>query len=203
MLESLYLTKSRIRRKLLGLLFSNPSRNYYLSELARLVGTSPGNVRRELSRFIHDKLIKREKKGNLVLFSINPEHALFPELKSLILKTSGIEGALRELVNKWSEIQSAFIYGSFAKGTEKGESDIDLLIVSDGKLNNFYTQLSKLETLFGREINPAIFSPEEFKRKMGKREGFIAHVLREPHSILKGSLHEHPQRNSRGSEGKH
>ena len=130
MLESVYLTKSKVRARLLGILFSNPDQAYYLSELARLVKTSAGNVQREIGRFIRDGLIEREKKGNLVFYHLNRRHALFSEIRSLILKTVGMEGEIRALATKNKDIELALLYGSFAKGEEKGESDIDLLIVS-------------------------------------------------------------------------
>lgn len=190
MLETLYLTKSKIRGRILGVLFSNPERPYYLSELARQVKTSPGNVRRELARFIQDGLIREERKGNLVFYHLNRSHALFSEINSLILKTTGIEGALQDLVKKDKKIKLALLYGSFARGEEHGESDIDLLVVSEGKDDDFYSKLSELETRFHREINPTIYSPAEFKEKLNEKGSFLAEVIGNTHHILKGSLDE-------------
>ncbi len=202
MLGSLYLTKSKIRGKSLGILFSNPSRKYYLSELARLVGTFPGNVQRELSGFVKDRLITREKKGSLVFYVLNSRHAFFRELESLTLKTWGIEGALQTLVEKKKEIQLALLYGSFAKGTEHGESDIDLLMVSDGDLKDFYVQLRHLESVFGREINPTVYSPVEFEKKAREKDTFVRRILEEPHHLLKGALRDFKSENSKGIRAK-
>ena len=191
MLESVYLTKSKVRSKLLGVLFSNPDKKYYLSELARLIHASIGNVQRELERFVKDGLIRFEKKGNLSFYFLNPGHALYPEIRSLVLKTVGIEGEIRGLVMKDWEIGLAVLYGSFARETEHGESDIDLLVVSDGKLEKFYAAISKLESKFGREINPTVYARLEFVKKIASRDSFIEHVLKRPHRLLKGSLDEY------------
>lgn len=190
MLESVYLTKSKVRGRVLGILFSNPEHKYYLSELARLAGASVGNVQRELKRFVRDELVLYEKKGNLVFYSLNQRHALFPEIRSLVLKTVGIEGELRALVNKRGDIRLALLYGSFARGEEKGESDIDLLIVSDQRLDKFYPVLHKLEEKFSREINPTVYSSEEFQKKLDGRDTFVTHVLHQPYRLLKGDLRE-------------
>lgn len=190
MLESVYLTKSKVRGKLLGLLFSNPEQRYYLSELARLAGASVGNVQRELERFIDDELLLREKKGNLVFYFLNQRHALFPEIRSLVLKTFGIEGELRALIQKHKEIELALLYGSFARAQEKGESDIDLLIVSDSNLEKFNSALSKLESKFHREINPTAYSAKEFQKRLTAKDSFLTHVLNQPYRILKGTLNE-------------
>lgn len=190
MLESVYLTKSKVRGKVLGILFSNPREKYYLSELARLAGASIGNVQRELGRFTRDGLIQREKKGNLVFYFLNPHHALFNEVRSLVLKTVGVEGRLRALVNQRKDIRLALLYGSFARKEEKGESDVDLLIVSEGKSEGFYTALSRLEAEFSREINPTIYSAVEFGKKISRGDSFIKHVLSRPYRLLKGDLRE-------------
>lgn len=199
MLETLYLTKSKIRRKLLGFLFSNPKKEYYLSELARMVGTSPGNIQREMAKFIADRLIRKERRGNLNFYVLNPAHALFTEIKSLVLKTAGVEATLRELVQKHKEIELALLYGSFARSEESGESDIDLLIVSDKKLEAFYSAISKLELKFNREINPTAYSSLEFRKKITTQNSFVINVLKEPHRILKGNLNEFEKRITRKS----
>lgn len=197
MLQTLYLTKSKIRGKLLGFLFSNPKKEYYLSELARLVGTSPGNIQREMTKFIADGLIRKEKRGNLNFYVLNPAHALFTEIKSLVLKTTGIEASLKELVQKHKEIEFALLYGSFARGEERGESDIDLLIISDKKLEAFYSAVSKLELKFNREINPTAYSSEEFRKRIATQDSFVTNVLKEPYRILKGNLSEFEKRVTR------
>lgn len=190
MLESVYLTKSKVRGKLLGVLFSRPDHKYYLSELSRLIGSSAGNAQRELNRFIRDGLIMREKKGNLTFYSLNLNHALFPEIRSLVLKTTGVEGELGSLVGKSREIRLALLYGSFARKEEKGESDIDLLIVSDARLEKIYTAIRRLEHKFNREINPTVYSRTEFRNRLAHRDSFLTQVLNQPYHLLKGDLHE-------------
>ena len=190
MLESLYLTKSKVRSRLLGILFSNPEKKYYLSELARLAEASAGNVQRELERFVRDELVRREKKGNLTFYVPNPHHALFPEIRSLVLKTSGMEAELRRLVSARKDVRLALLYGSFARQEEKGESDVDLMVIADGKLEKLYSSLSALERKFSREINVTAYSPQEFKKKIGSADSFIKNVLRQPHHVLKGDLRE-------------
>lgn len=190
MLETVYLTKSKVRGRILGILFANPKQKYYLSELARSVGASVGNVQRELERFVSDEFILREKKGSLVFYYLNSRHALFPEIRSLVCKTVGVETEIRSLVSRHKGIQLALLYGSFARKEEKGESDIDLLIVSDEKLDKFYSALHRLEARFRREINPTAYASKEFRIKLARRDSFIAHVLKEPHLVLKGNLRD-------------
>lgn len=202
MLEQIYLTRSKVRGKMLGFLFSNAGKEFYLSELARQVSTSPGNIQREIAPFLQDGLIRRTKRGGLVFYSLNPSHALFSEIQSLILKTLGVEGRLRALVEKMKEIKFALLYGSFAQEKEHGESDIDLLVVSEGALRDFYSPLSRLESELGREINATVYSSGEFRKRIQEKNGFISHVLSQPHRVLKGDLRDYQKTASRGPRKK-
>jgi predicted transcriptional regulator with HTH domain len=47
MSEPLGLTKSKLRRELLRLYFTNPDKEYYLRELERMINFPVGNIRRE------------------------------------------------------------------------------------------------------------------------------------------------------------
>ena len=196
---SFYLTRSKVRGRMLGLLFSDPGRQYYLSELARAVGASVGNIQRELGPFVTDGLIQRRKQGKLIFYALNPGHALFADIRSLVMKTYGIEGALRELIEKTGGIDLALIYGSFVRGKEHGESDIDLLVVTDRNSEKIYGALSKLESRFNREINPVVYSREEFSRKTAARDSFVMNVLKQPCRLLKGSPDEFLKASSRKS----
>ena len=191
MLEALYLTRSKIRQRLFGFFFSNTGKDYYLSELARHAGTSAGNVQRELLPFIKDGLVHRSKRGKLTFYSLNPRHTLYPEIKSLVLKTVGVEGALKSLVGRDKDIKLALMYGSFAQAREHGQSDIDLLVVSEGKLKEFYGALSKLESRFSREVNPTVYSKKAFREKIAAKDVFISHVLSQPFRVLKGTVDEY------------
>ena len=156
MLESLYITKSKIRRDLLTLFFTNPSQKYYLRELQRILGYSAGSIRRELSKFQKDTLFNTQKVGNLLYYSLNIKHPLFKELKSIVSKTVGVEARLRKTLSSIKKIKIAFVYGSFAAKREKGISDIDLMIIGEPDISYLNEKITKLEKKLIREINPTI-----------------------------------------------
>jgi len=77
---------------------------------------------------------------------------------------------INEYVNKLKlnkiDIQSAYLFGSFAKGKNTIDSDIDLAIVMDKVLNKFEIEV-KLMTLRKNEetiIEPHVFQKDEFNR---------------------------------------
>ncbi len=187
MLELLSLTKSRIRRDLLTLFFTNPSQRYYLRELQRLLGSSAGNIRRELLKFQHDDLVTTHRVGNLLYYAVNTTHPLFKELKSIVTKTVGVESLLKEALSAIDDIAVAFIYGSFAAKKETGASDIDLMIIGSPNLSALHETLARIEQKLQREINPTIYSMHEYRAKKRAKRGFITELLKRPRIMVKGS----------------
>lgn len=186
MLESLYITKSKIRRDLLVLFFTNPSQKYYVRELERLLGYSVGSIHRELLKFQKDGLFNTQKVGNLLYYSLNTKHPLFNELKSIVFKTVGVEGSLKRILQSIDKITIAFIYGSFANKKEKAISDIDLMIIGNPNMSDLNEKIMGLEKLLKREINPTIYSLKEYKDKKKIKSGFTIDLLKNPKIMLIG-----------------
>ncbi|UCD15000.1 MAG: nucleotidyltransferase domain-containing protein, partial [Candidatus Omnitrophota bacterium] len=185
-LDSLYITKSKIRRDLLVLFFTNPSRKYYLRELQRILGYSAGSIRRELLRFQKDNLFDTQKIGNALYYSLNMKHHLFKELESIIFKTAGVEGSIKRALSSVSEIQIAFIYGSFAARQQDKHSDIDIMVIGDPDISDLNEKINELERKLKREIDVTIYSLEEYKDKKKQKRGFIIGLLHNPKIMLRG-----------------
>jgi predicted nucleotidyltransferase len=187
MFDSLNIAKSGVRRDLLSLFFTNPEQKYYLRQLERLLGYSAGNIRRELLRLLGDRLFKTEKVGNLLFYSLNINHPLYEELKSIIFKTIGVEGSLRNALSTMKNIKTAFICGSFASKNEKKDSDIDVMIIGDPEISELNGIIRELEKKLKREINPTVYSLREYRAKKKDKRGFILELLKSPKMMLIGS----------------
>jgi len=187
MLQTLYLTKSKIRQEILRLYFSNVSRKYYLREMERLLGYSAGNIRRELLRLCGDDFFKTQKVGNLVYYSLNQDHPLFNEIKNIVFKTIGIEASLRASLSSLKNIRVAFIFGSFASQNEKETSDIDVLIIGKPDMSLLNEKVRDLEQKLKREINSSVYGQTEYQAKKKSKSGFIMELLKRPKIMLIGS----------------
>ena len=185
MVESLYITKSKLRRDLLTLFFTNPAKKYYLRELERILKFSAGSIRRELLKYQKDNLFITEKLGNLLFYSLNKKHPLYKEIKSIFFKTSGIVARLKDELKSLKKIDAAFIYGSFAQGKEQYSSDIDIMIIGNPNTSEVVDRLRKLEDKFGREINFVIYTKKEFQAKKSDIE-FIKDILKKSKIFLLG-----------------
>ena len=118
------------RRRVLGLLLLAPDQALHGREIARRTGLPSGTVIRELNRLTDAGLLKREKRGNQSLYSADRACPVFEEVAGMLRKTSGAADVIAEALAPLSDqIEKAFVHGSFAKGTAKAGSDIDVLIV--------------------------------------------------------------------------
>lgn len=182
--------KSRVRKKLLRYFFTNPEVDIYLREAAMILKEDPGNLSRELSGLEKMGIFNSRLSGKQKYFSLNKQYLLYKELKSIISKTIGFEGSLKELINITEGIKTAFIYGSFAQDKENTSSDIDLLIIGHPDEGVFMEKADELEKKLGREINYNIYSEKEFKERLKHKDSFILNILKRPKIILQGRLDE-------------
>jgi len=186
MIEALCFARSEIRQKLLALYFSNTGRRYYLRELERLLGYSAGNIRRELLKLQRDDLLKTQRIGNLLYYSLNQNHPLFEELKSIVSKTIGVEASLIAALSSLPNVKAAFIFGSFASKSEKETSDIDVMIIGKPDVSQLNEKIRELEQKLKREINLFVYSWRDYKEKKRAKSGFIVDLLKGPKIMLVG-----------------
>jgi len=177
---------SRIRISILKLFVFNPQAEYYIREMERLTKEPFDPLRMELNRLKGIGILKSRVSGRQKYYRMNIEHALFPDIKSMILKTVGIGDLLKESFNKKSAITSAFIYGSYAKNTEYHDSDIDIFVVGDISSKELQGIISDIENATKREINYTVYSKKELKEKYRAKNNFITGVLKGEKIFLKG-----------------
>jgi predicted nucleotidyltransferase len=176
--------------EILALFFAHPGEEYYLSQIGEALGKRPGVFQRGINALERDGLITSRKKGNQRLFSTNKQYALLNEVRGIVNKTSGVEGALRALVADIDKIKMALIFGSFAKDAMRVGSDIDLLIVvgTPEIEDTIIGRLAGIERKLQREINYKIYSHKEYKRKRAGKDPFLQEILNDTYILLKGKI---------------
>jgi len=184
MLKSLFGSEARVR--VLALFMLHPASEFYLREIAQRTGLPVRAVERTVKTLTEIGLLKREKRGNSVYFSVNRNFPIFPELKAIFLKTVGLGDRLREALAEEGGIEVAFIYGSYAKNQETLSSDVDLFLVGSISPRVLTPILSRLEEELGREINATVFTPEELRQRLREKDHFVRAVLSDPKIFLIG-----------------
>ena len=181
------LFSSKLRIKLLDVFLSLPDARFYIRELERKIKEEAKNVSRELKNLEALGLLLSEKQGNLKYYSVNENFFLYPELKAIIFKTTGVQGLLKEALARLKGIETAFIYGTYATGKESESSDVDIMVIGKPDLTELNEVISDLEEKLNREINYMCFDQEEFKERRKAEDAFINEVLSGEKIMLTGS----------------
>lgn len=177
----------KVRLSVLALLFCHSDKDFYFREIERSVDMGRGAVQRELANLVNVGLVVRRKRGNQVYYQANSKSAIFSELKSLMIKTAGVAEVLREALEPLTERTTvAFIYGSVAKGTERADSDVDVLIIGDVKFSEVVDLLGSTQESIGREVNPSVYPVDEFIAKVSEGQHFVISLIEEPKIFLIG-----------------
>lgn len=181
----------KTRRAILSVLYGHADEQFYLRQLVRLTGSGTGAMQRELKALTDAGILQRIVKGRQVYYQANAGCAVYPELKSLIMKTAGMGDAMKTaLLPLTDRIRTAFIYGSVARGDENRGSDVDLFVVGDTTLAEIVGALSPVQLILNREINPTVYPAEEFRTKHSAGHHFIESVLEGAKVFLIGDEHD-------------
>jgi predicted nucleotidyltransferase len=185
---------TKTQQRVLGVLFGRPERSFYASELIRDAGTGSGAAQRELAKLEESQLIVARRIGHQKHYQANAASPLFPELRNIVLKTVGLAEPLRDALKPIaSAIRAAFVYGSVAKATDQASSDIDLLVVSDSlTYGEVFGALEHIARTVGRQINPTVYTPAEFSKRMRSENAFVSRVLEQPKLWIIGSENDLP-----------
>jgi predicted nucleotidyltransferase len=79
------------------------------------------------------------------------------------------------------------VFGSVAAGQETTRSDVDLMVIGDVTLRKVSSLLSGVSNLVGREINPHVMRPDEYRQRAAARDHFVTHVLQGPRLFVVGT----------------
>lgn len=173
---------SGTRQRVLGLLFGQPERSFYASEVIQRVDSGSGAVQRELANLVQSGLVTVRPVGNQKHFQANSASPIFAELCSIVQKTIGLADPLREaLAPLAGRIAAAFVYGSVAKQSDTASSDIDLMILGDDlTYGDVFGALESASAALGRAVNPTILSRADFAKRVTNQESFLTRVLQQP-----------------------
>jgi predicted nucleotidyltransferase len=177
------------QQRVLGALFGQPDRSFFVTQIMALADSGRGAVQRELGRLLQSGLVSVHMKGTQKHYQANPDSPLFAELCSIIQKTVGLAGPVTDALETLPVLPSlALIYGSVAKRTDTSGSDIDLLVVSDdAELEQIYAVLMPVEKLLARPVSVTLYTNSEYRRRQEEGNPFLERVLSGPTIELIGT----------------
>lgn len=140
--------------------FLNSNTMSYLRDLEGELGGSTNIIRIELNRMEDEGLLQSHWEGNKKMFRANPEHPLFNDIHTILLKHTGINHVVDKVIKGLGGLQQAHLVGDFARG--KDNPVIDIILVGN-KIDVSYlsTVIYKAQNIIDRHIRYMIIKPAE------------------------------------------
>lgn len=161
MLNTIITSKTRI--KLLLKFFLNPKTSGYLRQLAKEFGESTNSIRVELNKLTKAKILTREVKGRNKIYRANTTHIMYEDIHNIVLKSTGIDKVISNIIQKLGNLQLAFIRGDYAQGKDNGLIDL-VVICSNINQKELERVRLKTEQLIQRKISILVLTENEYSK---------------------------------------
>jgi predicted nucleotidyltransferase len=181
----------KTRQGILAATLVQSEKAWYASELAQRLGVPSSSLQRELHDLTEAGILKTHKQGRMVYYQANRDSPVFSDLRGLLLKTAGLADVLADALKPLAaKLETVFVYGSIAAGTEQSDSDIDLMVVGKVSPEDLALPLRRARESLGRDINPTVYTAAEFKKKRAAKDPFLKQVLDKPKLLVLGNKDE-------------
>ena len=178
---------SKVKISIARAMFKFPDKIFTARELAGFVNVSHTPVLISLKDLEGMNLIEVEEHGTSKLIRLNKRSYLYDPLKNLFNYEDNTKNKLvSKIKGIVSNAEMVVLFGSIEKGSERMNSDIDILVVTKYKKRTREdleaNQNSIIET-FGNPISPIILTKNQFINKKNKP---FAKDLAKKYKVIEG-----------------
>ena len=142
--------------------FLNPDTRGYLRQLASDFGESTNSIRLELNKLSEAQILLSSQEGRNKVYRANLEHPLFQDIRNIVLKSTGIDQVIENILDKIGDLRLAFIRGNYAQGRDSGL--IELVLVGENlNITEIERVRIKTEGLIKRKISILVLTKTEYE----------------------------------------
>jgi predicted nucleotidyltransferase len=157
-------------------------------EIQRRTGLTPRSLQTELARLESLGLVRRRPDGRLVRYELVEENPRWRALRAMIRDFADPVDVVRNALADIPGIAAAFVFGSFARGDTREDSDVDVFLIDDGiPEERLARRTIEAEILLGREVSVVQMTRDELAGRTEAGSSFIRNVFRGPKVWLAGS----------------
>ena len=130
--------------RILRFFLDNPTREIHLRSLSRILKISPTWISTLLPKFKDLLSVHKDTERTMVLIKANRDSLAFKRLKqSQNLYKLSESGIIDLLIEKYHKPEAMVLFGSYAKGEDIEQSDIDLAVITSRSENIVLTHFEK------------------------------------------------------------
>jgi predicted transcriptional regulator len=164
LLEALITSKTRI--KVLLKFFLNANNEDYLRNLETVLGDNINAIRVELNKLEEAHLLESFNKGNRKYFKANTKHPLFKDIHNILMKFTGLDKLIKDVLNKLGDLKEVYLVGDLSKGIDS--LIIDLILVGNVNKEYLNSLIEKAEKHINKKVRYVLFKHEEFEAEKQK-----------------------------------
>lgn len=135
-------------------------------------GESTNSIRLELNKFEDAGLLKTSTSGNKKVFKANTKHPMFSDIQNILMKYTGLDKIVEQVISRLGNVQQVYIVGDLAKGLDS--PIIDLILVGDIDKSYLLNLTEKVEKLIQKKVRFVTFTKNEFNKESER-------ILQHPH----------------------
>ena len=188
MLEKTNITQTTLR--ILGLYNDNYAKSLHLREIARKTKTDVNTSYPQLNKLEEMNILSSTIKGKNKEYVLNLDNIITKYYLTMAEIFTAIIYLQKNFVIKkvMTEIESTvdeplILFGSFVKGGYTKESDIDLFVIGQKRINK---TVLEIRDLIGRDINIKFADASKFSSGLKNKDPLINEVISN-HIVLKGA----------------
>ncbi|MEW5897084.1 MAG: nucleotidyltransferase domain-containing protein [Nanoarchaeota archaeon] len=146
-------------------------RSFSLTEIAKKTKVSIGSAFAHCEELYRKKILLREKKGKSTYYCLNRKEKTAKELKKFSnLISDPLESLIKEFAGR--KIRKIILFGSYARGEDRKDSDIDLLVVGDVQPSEAILIANRLSVAYKTRFSVIVRTLEEYLA-LEKNEGVL------------------------------
>lgn len=178
---------SKTRRKILALFFNNIGSSYHLRRVGRETHEEINAVKRELDILERAKVLKKERRLNKSIYSLNHSYIFFNEFLRIFFKQASLVTSILKNQTKLGKVKYIAVSTKLPKREIIPESEIYLLFIGTIPAVEIAKILEREKGNYTFEINYTVMTEDEFAFRKRNNDPFIWKFLRHPKIMLIGS----------------
>ena len=136
--------------KVMKLFFDNPEKKFHIREIARQTCLSASGVLKILKKLKKENLLISERENVVENVEASRSEKFFQLKKTYNIRSLFESGLIERLRDLYEEPEAIVLFGSYSKGEDTSQSDIDIAIVTKKAA---HLDLKKFEERLRRKIN--------------------------------------------------
>lgn len=159
----------------------------HVRALQRRYGLSMSSLNRELRRLEGLGLVARSEVEGRVLYTAVEEHPRWKALRELIRGFADPAEVVATGLTAVPGIDAAFVFGSFARGDARADSDVDVLVVGDSAAEAALgREAAEASVLLGRPVEVRAYTSDTLRRQLAAGNAVLRRILGGPKRWIVG-----------------